>query len=132
MANTQPSQPSNEAARNAAGRFTGQPAEAQLEQTGQQEQADQPMQSAPSLSHSSDDDAEDGRYSVAEEQNFDQQSDQARRIGQMPADEGIGLSGLKPSEAVAQSAEKDSQGGSAPTRLEKSMDRAVPKSDDAG
>ncbi|MEC4722449.1 hypothetical protein RY831_25115 [Noviherbaspirillum sp. CPCC 100848] len=123
MANTQPSQPSNEAAKSAAGRFTGQ--------TEQQEQVDQPMQSAPSLSHSSDDDAEDGRYSVAEEQNFDQQSDQARRIGQMPADEGIGLSGLKPSEAVAQSAGKDSQ-GSAPTQLEKSMDRAVPKADDAG
>lgn len=125
MANTQPSQPSQDAARNAAGRFPGQPSD------GRSEQADQPMQSAPALSHSSDDDAEDGRFSVAEEVNFDQQSDQARRIGQMPADEGLGLSGVKPSEAVAQSAGKDAQDG-APAQLEKSIDRAVPKSDDAG
>ena len=122
MANAQPPQ---EAAKNPAGRFPGQLGE------GQPEQADQPMQSAPSLSHSSDDDVEDGRYSVAEEQNFDQQSDQARRIGQMPSDEGLGLSGVKPSEAVAQSAGKDATGSEA-SPLEKSMDRAVPKADDAG
>lgn len=121
------SQPSHEAGKTAASRFIGQPADAQPEQ------AEQPMQSAPSLSHSSDAGSEDGRFSVAEEQNFDQQSDQARRVGQMPADEGLGLSGLKPSEAIAQTAgkDKDSQ-GRASSPLEKSMDRAVPKSDDAG
>lgn len=122
MANSQPSQ---DAAKNPSGRFAGQP------QDMQPEQADQSMQSAPSLSQSSDDGSEDGRFSIAEEQNFDQQSDQARHVGQMQTDESVGLSGVKPSEAVAQSAGKDSE-GSAPARLEKSMDRAVPKSDDAG
>ena len=33
-----------------------------------------------------DDDAEDGRYGVAEEVNLDQQSDQLRRVGKPPRD----------------------------------------------
>jgi len=119
------SQPSHDAAKNAAGRFAGQP------QDVQSDQEDQSMQSSPSLSRSSDEDAEDGRFSVAEEQNFDQQSDQARQVGQMQGDEGIGLSGIKPADALAQTAGKNAEGG-APGQLEKSMDRAVPKSDDAG
>jgi hypothetical protein len=122
MANSQSSQGP---AKNPAGRFAGQP------QDMQPEQEDQSMQSSPSLSRSSDEDAEDGRFSVAEEQSFDQQSDQARHVGQMQGDEGIGLSGVKPTDALAQSAGKNAEGG-APERLEKSMDRAVPKSDDAG
>jgi hypothetical protein len=33
-----------------------------------------------------DDDADDGRYDVAEEVNLDQQSDQLRRVGKPPKD----------------------------------------------
>jgi hypothetical protein len=33
-----------------------------------------------------DDDAEDGRYDVAEEVNLDQQSDKLRRVGKAPKD----------------------------------------------
>jgi hypothetical protein len=36
------------------------------------------------------DDAEDGRYDVAEEVNLDQQSDQLRRVGKPPRDVGPG------------------------------------------
>lgn len=122
MANTQPS---HGAGKDSAAGFAGQPHDMRPEQS------DQPTQSAPSLSRASDEDSEDGRFSVAEEQNFDQQSDQARHVGQMPEGEELGLAGVKPSEAVAQSAGKDSK-NSAASGLERSMDRAVPKSDDAG
>jgi hypothetical protein len=37
-----------------------------------------------------DDDAQDGRYDVAEEVNLDQQSDQLRRVGKPPRDVGPG------------------------------------------
>lgn len=36
------------------------------------------------------DDAQDGRYDVAEEVNLDQQSDQLRRVGKAPKDVGPG------------------------------------------
>ncbi|OWW22116.1 SRPBCC family protein [Noviherbaspirillum denitrificans] len=48
-------------------------------------QQQQATQSPASLSQAGQDE-DDGRYSIAEEQNFDQQSDQARRVGQMPLD----------------------------------------------
>jgi hypothetical protein len=68
------------------------------------QQADPTTQSAASLSRSSDDQAEDGRFSIAEEQNFDQQSEQARRVGQMPEDvAGPGMAGVKPSDAMGKS-----------------------------
>jgi hypothetical protein len=56
-----------------------------MSQTGRIAQEDATTQSPAWLSQSSDDDQpEDGRFSIAEEQNVDQQSDQARRVGQMP------------------------------------------------
>jgi quercetin dioxygenase-like cupin family protein len=55
-------------------------------------QAEAGMQSAASLSQSPDD------QTVAEEQSFDQQSDQARRVGQMPENAGPGAN---PSAAMA-------------------------------
>lgn len=84
-------------------------------------QMPQNVTSGPSLSQSGDDSAEDGRYSVAEEQNFDQQSDQARRVGHAPEGQG------EPSKAMAgalgqgDAAEKE--------KLRESMERAVPRSD---
>lgn len=45
-----------------------------------------PMQSDYALSQPGTDERADGRYSVAEEQNFDQQSDQARHIGRVDDD----------------------------------------------
>ena len=55
-------------------------------------QRDDTTQSDYSLSQSSEKQTRDSRYSVAEEQNFDEQSDQARRVGRMPQD--IGLVGF--------------------------------------
>lgn len=65
-------------------------------------------QSSASLSQSTGDAADDGRYSVAEEVSFDQQSDQARRVGQMPLDFGAGTSDeTDPAAAMGKAARKD-------------------------
>lgn len=82
-------------------------------------------QSEASLSQSSEEDADDGRYSVAAEQNFDQQSDQARRVGQMPLDFSAPVPGeTDPSDAMAKAAKPEDKAG-----LKQSMDRSVPPSE---
>jgi hypothetical protein len=78
------------------------------------------MQSDASLSQSSD----DGVSSVAEEQNFDQQSAQARHVGDMPSgDVSDGVSGRNPLDAIAKSMNRDEAAGK-----EKST-RELPPSD---
>jgi len=52
-------------------------------------QVEQSTQSDYSLSRSADLEGEDGRFDIAEEINFDEQSDQARHIGRMPDDASI-------------------------------------------
>jgi hypothetical protein len=93
-------------------------------ETGRQTagQAAKPMQSNAALSRSSDDQAEDGRFSVAEEQNFDQQSDEARRVGQMPQDAG----GAEPVDAMAKAMTPDEKKSA---RLKQSIERSVPPSE---
>ena len=54
---------------------------AQRADPGQQQRADNRSESL-----LPGDDAEDGRYDVAEEVNLDQQSDQLRRVGKAPKD----------------------------------------------
>lgn len=71
-------------------------------------QADQSTQSPASLSQQeAEDDDNQGVFSVAEEQNFDEQSGQARRVGRMPADAGgttpQGTGETDPSSAIAKS-----------------------------
>lgn len=86
-----PHEPVRSAARKAAGNAAenaGQNAAQGQRQSGapQAERgADATTQSDASLSRMDDQEGQ-GRYTVAAEQNFDQQSDQARRVGQMPAD----------------------------------------------
>jgi hypothetical protein len=88
-------------------------------------QAGESTQSEAALSQSMDDDAEDGRYSVAEEQNFDQQSNQARRVGQMPLDFSAPVPGeTDPSEAMAKSVKTDDKAD-----LKQSIERSVPPSE---
>lgn len=84
---------------------------------------DETMQSDHALSQSSDDSEQDGRYGIAEEQNFDQQSDAARRVGQAPD--------VAADIAANAAAQSPAQGASAQAReeLEQSIARAVPKSD---
>jgi hypothetical protein len=90
-------------------------------------QAQKPTQPASSLSRSPEGDAGDDRYSVAEEQSFDQQSDQARRVGQMPLDFGAPLPGeTDPAEAMGKSAKQEDKDMS---RLKQSMERSVPPSE---
>lgn len=74
---------------------------------------------------SADEDAEDGRYSVAEEQNFDQQSNQARRVGQMPLDFSAPQPGeTDPAETMAKAAKPDDK-----QKLQQSIERSVPPSE---
>lgn len=101
-------------------------------------QLDESTQSEHSLSQSSEDNPQDGRYSVAEEQNFDEQSDEARRVGRMP--QNVGAEGLttqaSPSEAVAKTVREKSPETADPQpestqddpALKQSIERAVPPS----
>lgn len=70
-------------------------------------QADQSTRSSASLSQQEAEGDSQGVFSVAEEQSFDEQSAQARRVGQMPQDTGVaGLQEAQetdPSSAVAKS-----------------------------
>jgi hypothetical protein len=61
-------------------------------------------QSEQSLSRSSGEADDDGRFEIAEEVNLDQQGDKARQVGQMPrdADAAVGAS-----EAMAESMRQD-------------------------
>lgn len=80
-------------------------------------QAGQSTQSAAALTPSTEDLSEEGDYPVAEEQNFDQQSDQARRVGQMPLDFG---------EAMSEAAKPDDKNAAG---LKQSIERSVPPSE---
>lgn len=82
----------------------------------------------PTPARTSDDEADDGRYSVAEEQNFDQQSDQARRVAQMPQDAGA-PGATEPAEAMAKSLKHDAQIAKDETALKQAIERAVPPSE---
>lgn len=83
-------------------------------------QSGQPTQSEASLS--ANDSTDDGRYSIAEEQSFDQQSSQARRVGQMPLD--FSAPGENnPSEAMAESVKPEDK-----AKLKQSIERSVPPS----
>lgn len=94
-------------------------------------QADATTQSDFSLSRSSGQEAEPDQFSVAEEQNFDAQSDQARRVGQMPQDEVSGFAGAELSDTMAQPTK---QAGSAHDKeqadLMQAIERAVPESEE--
>jgi hypothetical protein len=122
---------SPQAAGESMGKTVGRTADEQREsaQTSSSagRQTQQTTQSPSSLSQSSSDDAEDGRYSVAEEQNFDQQSSQARRVGQMPLDFNAPLPGeTDPADAMAGTVKQDDQSQSG---LKQSIERAVPPSE---
>jgi hypothetical protein len=76
-------------------------------------------QSENSLARASGNAPEDGRFSVAEEVNLDQQSDQARHVGQMPED--------IPSGGMAAAAQQKPDAGEEPKEeLRQSLKRAVP------
>lgn len=94
-------------------------------------QVNHATQSDYSLSKSSDDDsADDGRYSVAEEVNFDQQSDAARHVGQMPQDtDAEQTGGVSASDAMREAMQKDTQDAKDDAKLKSSISRAVPPSE---
>lgn len=74
---------------------------------------------------SPEEDAGDGRYSVAEEQSFGQQSNQARRVGQMPLDFGAPVPGESdPMEAMAKAVKPEDK-----ANLKLSIERSVPPSE---
>lgn len=94
-------------------------------------QTNQSTQSDNALSKSADDDsAEDGRFSVAEEVSFDQQSDAVRHIGQMPPDTGTDQYGAESaSDAMGEAMHQDAEERKKDAKLKPSMDRSVPPSE---
>lgn len=102
----------------------GKPAMQAGAQTGRE--TGRSTQSDYSLSKSADEDSQDGRFSVAEEVSLDMQSDQARRVGEMPRDIDAPTAATDPADAMEQSMK---QGGQDARPLKQSMDRAVPPSE---
>lgn len=98
-----------------------QAADQSTESTAPRER-DEAMQSDYALSQSPDDQAEDGRFSVSEEQNFDQQSDEARRVGRAPQQAGA-------AEATRESMQQEEKSGDDKAALKQAVGRAVPPSD---
>ncbi|HJV87723.1 MAG TPA: SRPBCC family protein [Noviherbaspirillum sp.] len=82
-------------------------------------QAGRSTQSNASLSRSAGS-AGEARFSIAEEQNFDEQSDQARRVGQMPQD----AAAAKPVDALGEAMEKSGK-----ERVEQAVERNIPPSE---
>lgn len=119
-----PAQPALAAARNAARAADGAMHSAAA--TESEAAAHRTTQSDYSLSQSSADEAEDGRFSVAEEISLDQQSDAARRVGQMPEDV---AAASNPSDADAQSMRRNGQDTKDDEKLKQSIERAVPPSE---
>jgi carbon monoxide dehydrogenase subunit G len=93
--------------------------------------SDETMQSDYSLSKSTDDEsADDGRFSIAAEVNLDQQSDQVRRVGQMPSDSSAEHNGAtSASEAMGKAMQKDQRQPGKGEALRPSINRAVPPSE---
>lgn len=150
--NEDPGEPVISSTRNAAG---GKPSDSAAGTQSQQQSAPSPESTAGkqtsqattseyTLSRPTDKETQDGRYSVAEEQNFDQQSDAARRVGQVPQDIGAaGLTGADPADAMSQSLqqETDVENGKenadkgkvnddrdGTTKLKQSVQRSIPPS----
>lgn len=87
---------------------------------------DKPTQSDYSLSQASDSESEDGRFSVAEEVNLDEQTNEARRVGLPPKQAGT----KDVSEAIGESLQRDEQSdeGEDKAKLERAVGRSVPPS----
>lgn len=95
-------------------------------------QAGRSTQSDYALSGSPEDQADQPQFSVSEEVSFDQHSDQARRVGQMPQDSGAaGMSGALPSDALTRSLQEKSADEKRRADFAQSLERAVPPSDES-
>lgn len=80
------------------------------------------------LSRMADNPSDNGRFSVAEEINLDQQSDQARRVGQLPLDlDAGGQAEINPADAMAQAGQDERQPKD--DKIKQSIERAVPPSE---
>jgi hypothetical protein len=90
----------------------------------QARQQDQSTQSDYNLSQ-----GDDERFRVAEEVSTDMQSDQARRVGQMPPEINASGIGANPSEAMGDAMQQPQQNEQdEKEKLRKSINRAVPPS----
>lgn len=85
---------------------------------------DKPTQSDYSLSQAIDSEGDDGRFSVAEEVNLDEQTNEARRVGLPPQQAG----NKDVSEALGESLKRDDQPDEDKSKLERAVKRAVPPS----
>lgn len=103
---------------------SGQMNDQQGQDDRQARQQDQSTQSDYGLSQ-----GDDERFRVAEEVSTDMQSDQARRVGQMPPEINATGVGANPSEAMGDAMQQPGQDEKeAKEELKKSINRAVPPS----
>jgi hypothetical protein len=99
----------------------------QADTASRKQQINSTGQSDNSLSQSSSDQTDDGMFSVAEEVNLDQQSDQARHVGQSQLSLDWGEVEGNPIPA-ADTALKPKQKNTRKEKLKQSLNRAVPPS----
>jgi ribosome-associated toxin RatA of RatAB toxin-antitoxin module len=86
-------------------------------------------QSDNALSDNAGQDAEDGRFDVAEEVNTDQQSDAVRHTGNLPHQSAEGYGDVGASEAMQHALQPDAQKAGDAAGLDQAIKRAVPPSD---
>lgn len=85
-------------------------------------------QSDNALSDEADQGAQDGRFSVAEEVNTDQQSDAVRQTGNLPRQSAEGYGDVGTSDAMQQALQPDGQQKAGEAGLDQAIKRAVPPS----
>lgn len=89
---------------------------------------DRTTQSDYSLSQSSDDEAADRRFSIAEEVSFDLQSDASRRVGQAPQQDDAAATSAAEGIEQAMKPEGQQDNDDDGARLKKAIERATPPS----
>ena len=85
-------------------------------------------QSDNALSDNGDPGTQDGRFTVAEEVNTDQQSDAVRHAGNLPRQSAEGYGDVGTSDAMQQALRPDGQKKGDETGLDQAIKRAVPPS----
>ncbi|HEY8102241.1 MAG TPA: hypothetical protein VIF82_15975 [Burkholderiaceae bacterium] len=101
----------------------------QADTTLRNQQVSSSGQSDNALSQSSADQTGDGRFSVAEEVNLDQQSDKARQVGQLSLDWGeVEGNDIPAANAALKSKKQSTRKTKREEKLKQSINRAVPPS----
>lgn len=94
--------------------------------SGSAKEVEGSTQSDYALSQSTENDAEDGRFSVSEEVSLDMQSDEARRVGQAPSS--ADAVGKQAADGMGQAMKQEGQQQADAGKLKDSIERSTPPS----